>query len=160
MLLVATTLLLASTTFAAEDWTTPAEASDYQRTPRYAETVAYFERLDAASPAVTMIEMGRSAQGRAMQAVILASDGIATPEAARASGRPVILIQAAIHPGENEGKDVLMALARDLALGADAPLLEPVILVLVPIFAPVVQAAREAGIESLTFAVETAGATP
>lgn len=134
MLLAATTLLLASSALTADDWTTPAEASDYQRTPRYTETIAYFERLDAASPAVTMIGMGRSAQGRAMQAVVLASDGIATPEAARASGKPVILIQAAIHPGENEGKDVLMALARDLALGADAPLLEPVILVLVPIF--------------------------
>jgi murein tripeptide amidase MpaA len=134
MLLAATTLLLATSVCTSDDWTTPAEASDYQRTPRYAETMAYFERLDAASPAVTLIEMGRSAQGRAMQAVILASEGISTPEAARATGKPVILIQAAIHPGENEGKDALMALARDLALGGDAPLLEPVILVLVPIF--------------------------
>lgn len=133
-MLLAASLLLATSTLTAEDWTTPAEASDYQRTPRYAETMAYFERLDGASPVVTMIEMGRSAQGRAINAVILASDGMATPEAARASGKPIILIQAAIHPGENEGKDVLMALARDLALGADAPLLEPVILVLVPIF--------------------------
>lgn len=116
------------------DWTTPAEASDYARTPRYAETMAWFERLDAASPALTMSAFGRSPQGRALNAVVLSSDGIATPEAARASGKPVILVQAGIHAGEIEGKDALMALSRELLFGTDRALLEPVILVLVPIF--------------------------
>jgi len=139
MLLRALTLSLAyvlSTPIAAADadWTTPAEASDYTRTPRYAQTMDWFQRLDAASPALTMFAFGRSPQGRALNALVLASDGIATPEAARASGKPVILVQAGIHAGEIEGKDALMALSRELLFGADRAWLESVVLVLMPIF--------------------------
>jgi murein tripeptide amidase MpaA len=127
--------LLSAPILAADtDWTTPAEASDYARTPRYAETMAWFQRMDTASPALTMSVFGRSPQGRALNAVVLSSDGIATPEAARASGKPVILVQAGIHAGEIEGKDALMVLSRELLFGADRALLEPVTLVLVPIF--------------------------
>ena len=126
---------LAPAVLAADDWSTPAEASGYARTPRYAETMAYFERLDAASDKVTMLAFGTSPQGRAMQAVIVSSEGVATPEAAQATGKPVVFIQAAIHPGENEGKDVLMALVRDLAIsGKHAELVDEAVLVLVPIF--------------------------
>jgi hypothetical protein len=128
-------LLIAASATASPDWVTPAEASDFTRTPRLAETRAWFERLDAASPQLRVFDFGTSAQGRPMQALVLASGGEVSPEAARASGKPVLLIQAAIHPGENEGKDALMALARDLTIsGKHAELLEPVVLVLVPIF--------------------------
>jgi len=120
---------------AADDWATPAEASGFTRTPRYAETMAYFERLDAASPQVVTADFGTTPQGRAMKAVIVSADGVATPEAAHATGKPVVFIQAAIHPGENEGKDVLMALVRDLTVsGKHADLVDEAVLVLVPIF--------------------------
>lgn len=120
---------------APDDWTTPAEASGYTRTPRYAETMAYFERLDAASAQVVMVDVGLSAQGRAMKAVIVSAEGLSTPEAAHASGKPVVFIQAAIHPGENEGKDTLMALVRDLTVGGThADLVDEAVLVLLPIF--------------------------
>lgn len=117
------------------DWATPAEASDFARTPRYAETMAYFARLDAASPQVAMLDFGTTPQGRAMKAVIVSEAGVSTPEAAHATGKPVVFIQAAIHPGENEGKDVLMALVRDLTVsGKHADLVDEAVLVLVPIF--------------------------
>jgi murein tripeptide amidase MpaA len=120
---------------AAPEWATPAEASGYTQTPRYAETMAYFERLDAASDQVAMLEFGTSPQGRAMRAVIVSEEGVTTPEAAHATGKPVVFIQAAIHPGENEGKDVLMALVRDLTVsGKHAALIDHAVLVLVPIF--------------------------
>jgi hypothetical protein len=116
-------------------WVTPAEASDYRRTPRYAETMDWFARLDAASDQLAMEDFGRSPQGRALKVVVLAAGGEFTPEAAHASGKPIIFIQAGIHPGENEGKDALMALSRELTVGGrDAALLQQVILVLVPIF--------------------------
>lgn len=117
------------------DWATPAEASDYTRTPRLAETMAYFERLDAASEQVALVDFGTSPQGRTMTAVIVSSDGIDTPAEAEATGKPIVFIQAAIHPGENEGKDVLMALVRDLTVSdKHADLLDAAVLVLVPVF--------------------------
>jgi len=133
LLLAAANLPFADQSADGADWRTPAEVSEYTRTPRYAQTMAWFERLDAASTQVSMTDFGRSPQGRAMKVVVLAN-GEHTPQAAQASGKPVIFIQAAIHPGENEGKDALMALARDLSIGANANLLENLVLVLVPIF--------------------------
>ena len=119
----------------AHDWATPAEASDYTRTPRYAETMAYFARLDEASPQVVMQRFGTSPEGRALHAVIVSAEGVATPEAAHATGKPIVFVQAAIHPGEHEGKDVLMALVRDLTVsGKHADLVDKAVLVLVPIF--------------------------
>jgi murein tripeptide amidase MpaA len=120
---------------ASEPWATLAETSGYTRTPRYAETMAFFERLDAASDQVVMQRFGTSAEGRAMNVVIVSAEGVSTPEAAQATGKPVVFIQAAIHPGENEGKDVLMALVRDLTVsGKHADLVDVAVLVLVPIF--------------------------
>lgn len=116
-------------------WQTPAEQSEFTRTPRYEETMAWFERLDASSDQVQMAPFGISPQGRTLRTVVLASDGEFTPALAQASGKPIVLIQAAIHPGENEGKDALMALARDLTVAnVHRDLLKEVVLVLVPIF--------------------------
>lgn len=117
-------------------WATPAEASGYTRTPRYDETLAYFARLDLESADLRMQPFGMSPQGRPLQAVVIARGAdTLTPEAARASGKPVVLVQAAIHPGENEGKDALMAFARQLVIeGQHAQVLDEVVLVLVPIF--------------------------
>ena len=79
-------------------WQTPAEQSDFTRTPRYEETMAWFQRLDAASENAQMSQFGISPQGRALQSVVLASDGEFSPALAKASRKPIVLIQAAIHP--------------------------------------------------------------
>ena len=58
VLALALCLALASAAFAAtDDWATPAEASGFTRTPRYAETMAYFERLDAAQPVELRLQL-------------------------------------------------------------------------------------------------------
>ncbi len=117
------------------DWRTLAERSNFTQTPRYAETYDYFNRLDAASDRAQLIEFGTSPQGRKQFAFVIASGGEFTPGAAKASGKPVLLIQACIHAGENEGKDVLMALSREWLIEAkQKAALEAVILLLIPIF--------------------------
>jgi murein tripeptide amidase MpaA len=114
---------------------TPAEASGYTRTPRYTETMDWLRQVSEGHPWIRVQDFGTSAQGRALPLVVIASDGEFTPEAARASGKEILLIQAAIHPGENEGKDVLMALVRDLAVhGRHRAELDRLILLLIPIF--------------------------
>ncbi len=127
---------LLTLTVPAEDWRTPAEASKFTRTPSYQETRDYFEKLKAAHPtSIAINDFGVSPEGRALFNVVIASEGGLTPAAAKASGKPVLLIQACIHPGENEGKDALMALARDwLVDGTQAKAREKVVLLLVPIF--------------------------
>lgn len=116
-------------------WATPAEASGLTATPRYDETVAWLRRLVDASPDLDMQSLGTSPEGRELWAVIAARDIEFTPDALRASGKPLLFAQAGIHPGEIDGKDAGMMLLRDMTvLGTRSELLDAVNLVFVPIF--------------------------
>ena len=118
------------------DWITPAERSGFRTTPSYAETKAYLERLAAAAPeTIRLTRFGVSPEGRDLMLVVAAKDGEFTPEAARASGKEIVLVQAGIHAGEIEGKDAGLMLLRDLSVGGKhAKLLDHAILVWLPIF--------------------------
>ena len=52
----------------------------------------------------------------------------------RASGRPVVYVQANIHGGEVEGKEALQMLLRDLLLDARPNVLDSIVLVAVPLY--------------------------
>jgi hypothetical protein len=131
--------LLAAAPFALhakENWTTPAEASGFRTTPSYADTLAYLQRVvDASHGQVSMQPFGTTPEGRPMMAVVAAKDGDMTPEKARAAGKPVVLLQAGIHPGEIEGKDAGLMLLRDFAVtGKLAHLLDHAVLVFIPVY--------------------------
>jgi alpha-galactosidase len=59
---------------------------------------------------------GVSPQGRALSLVIVSKDHAFTPEAARRTGKPIMLVQNSIHAGEVDGTDASMALVRDMAV--------------------------------------------
>lgn len=112
-----------------DPWITPAEKTGFTATPSNAETRAYIDRLAAASPLIRVETFGRTPQGRDMIVVIASKDAAALDPA-----KPVLLVQAGIHPGEIDGKDAGLMLLRDIALhGGDAPL-DRVNLLFVPIF--------------------------
>ena len=120
----------------AQDWRTPAEASDYRTTPDYAETVAYLERVAAAAPGQVKIEnFGKTGEGRDLKIVIASKDGVFDPAAIHASGRAILLVQNSIHAGEMDGKDSCLALLRDLIQNKDrAKLLDHVVFVFIPVY--------------------------
>ena len=106
-------------------WITPAERAGFTATPRYDETLAWLERLDAASPLISIETFGRTGQGRDMLMVRASKGG---------TGKPVVLVQAGIHAGEIDGKDAGLMLLRDIALRGKDALLDQVDLVFVPIY--------------------------
>ena len=120
----------------AADWTTPAEAAQFRTTPSYADTLAYLQRLQQAAPGMIQLEtFGTTPQGRPMTVVIASADGTFTPESARAAHKPVVLVQAGIHPGEIEGKDAGLMLLRDIAITHKYPhVLDHLVLVYIPVF--------------------------
>src|SRR5262245_43062673 len=123
-----------TTSFVAS-WRTPSERSGYKTTPNYQETMAYCDRLAGASPWVRVTYYGTSGQGRRLPLMIVSKDRAFTPEAARATGKPVILIQNGIHSGEIEGKDASLELVRDrCVLKRREKLLDQAILLILPIF--------------------------
>lgn len=135
-LLLSALLGAAAVTAHAADWTTPAEAAHFRTTPSYTDTLAYLQKLAAAAPGKLKVEsFGTSPQGRPLTVVIASGDGTFTPEAARKAGKPIVLLQAGIHPGEIEGKDAGLMLLRDYAVAGKLPhLLDKVVLVYIPVF--------------------------
>ncbi|MDF9829649.1 M14 family metallopeptidase [Parabacteroides sp. PF5-6] len=110
------------------------EKNDYNRTPSYAETVAYCKLLDQHSPLIHYTTIGRSPQGREIPLLIVDKDGLTSPEKIRAKGRVIVLAEACIHAGEPDGKDAGLMFIRDLALyGQHEGLLDDVSFLFIPI---------------------------
>lgn len=114
---------------ASDPWVTAFEADpDHDFSPDYADTRAWFDRLDAASDLIRIEQFGVSPEGRPIYAVIASKDG-----ATFDPSKPVLLAQAGIHPGEIDGKDAGMMLLRDIAFYGKDDLLDRVNLILIPI---------------------------
>ncbi len=125
------------TTFAkdASAWLTRFERSGGVETARYQESMEYFSRLAQSSSAAQWLEFGVSPEGRSLKMLVISQDRCFTPEKARVAGKPVVLIQGCIHPGESEGNDASMLIARDLLVAErHAELMDHLILLFVPIF--------------------------
>ena len=114
---------------ASDPWVTAFEAdAAHDFSPSYADTRAWFDRLDAASDLIRIEPFGVSPEGRPIYAVIASKDG-----ATLDPKKPVLLAQAGIHPGEIDGKDAGMMLLRDMAFYGKDGLLDRANLILIPI---------------------------
>ena len=114
---------------ASDPWATDFERDpELNFSPDYAATRAWFDRLDASSHLIRIEQFGTSPEGRPIYAVIASKDGATFDPA-----KPVLLVQAGIHPGEIDGKDAGMMLLRDIAHYGKAHLLDEVNLILIPI---------------------------
>jgi hypothetical protein len=118
-----------------DTWRTHAERTAHVATGRYAEAVDFCRRLAATSPYAHYTTFGVSGEGRELPLLILSTERAFTPEAARRSPRPLLLVQNCIHAGECEGKDACLELARDmLVCGQHLELLRGVNVLILPIF--------------------------
>lgn len=117
-------------------WRTPFEAGDGNTTATYAECLAYYQKLAAAYPAhLHLAEAGPTDAGLPLHEVVLSTDGDADPASTRRKNRRVLFIQNGIHPGEPEGIDASLMLARDLLQNkALLKLLADVTVVIVPVY--------------------------
>jgi hypothetical protein len=126
--------LAASTAASPKDLLTLAERTNYAETARYRDSRMLSERMAERSPWLRVVTFGKTTQGRDLFAVVASKDRAFTPEAARATGKPVILLQSCIHPGEVDGKEASEMLLRDVAITKRyAAWLDKVILVNIPI---------------------------
>ncbi|RAW02925.1 M14 family metallopeptidase [Pseudochryseolinea flava] len=114
---------------ANDAWITPTETSNFQNTPSHEETIAWLEKLCAASEVLDLTTVGHSANGRKIVLVIASTD----PTSVKTSSKPNVFVQAGIHAGEIDGKDAGMMLLRDIAFGKKRDLLKNVNFLFIPI---------------------------
>lgn len=89
-----------------------------------------------ASPLVHRESFGRSEEGRELTLLVIADPPVTTPAEARKRGRPVVLVQAALHAGEADGMDAVLMLARRMTDGDLKPLTRQLVVLIVPVGNP------------------------
>jgi len=118
---------LAPLTF-ADELQTVAEKSNYTATSRHADVTAFCDALVKRSPLVRCTTFATTTEERKLPLLILSDPPVATPQDAK--DKPVVLTFANIHAGEVDGKEAVLALARDLT--TEKELLKKVVVLIVP----------------------------
>lgn len=108
---------------------------DSNTTATYFETIAFYEALAAQSDQVALRTWGTTDAGYPLHTVIFSKNGTFDPEAIRESGKLILFVNNAIHPGEPCGVEASMLLFRDIATNEKlAAELDEVVVVAVPFY--------------------------
>ena len=111
---------------------TPYELSDKKETTTYDQAIDYYKMLDETYPQAKLLTAGLTDFGKPLHLLVLSKDKVFDPLKIRAANKRVLLINNGIHPGEPEGIDASMMLARDLLKGNRLP--ENVVICIIPIY--------------------------
>jgi Zinc carboxypeptidase len=114
--------------------TTRPERTGFRETSSYSDVLQFLDSLTLASRDLRLGTLATSPEGRAVPYAVAARPLPASPTEAHRSGKPIVYVQANIHAGEVEGKEAAQMLLRDLTRGSLRPLLDSLILLVVPIF--------------------------
>ena len=96
--------------------------------------LAFLDSLQRRGAGVRVGTLATSVEGRRVPWVVASRPLVGGPGEAHRTGKPVVWLQANIHAGEVEGKEAAQMLLRDLTLGPLRPLLDSLVLVVVPIY--------------------------
>ncbi|MGE0130054.1 MAG: M14 family metallopeptidase [Blastocatellales bacterium] len=111
-----------------------AELTNYEETSRYEDVMRFIGELQKRTDKLRVESFGKTEEGRDLPLMIFADPPISQPREARASGKPVIFIQANIHAGEVEGKEAMLHLSRRISTGDLKTLLNSLIILIAPIY--------------------------
>ena len=109
---------------------TVAEKSGFTATAKHVDVIEFQNQLAKLSPIVTNREIGRTVNGRSMQATIIAEPAYEFGDAN--DSRLVVLLLGNIHSGECAGKEGLLMLLREVASTKNHPWLKDVVVVCLP----------------------------
>lgn len=90
-------------------------------TATYPEIISFYQKLAKLYPQMRLIDYGMTDIGKPLSLVVLSRDKVFDPTLIKKHDKRVLLINNGIHPGEPEGIDASMMLARDLLKGNKLP---------------------------------------
>lgn len=125
--------LLCAVPASAQPLQTVAEKSGYKETSRYADVIGFCEAIAKRGPVARLEYFGESQEKRKLPLLILSDPPVSSIREAKEAGKTVVLSFANIHAGEVDGKEAMLALARDLTDRKNHPLLKHLVILIVPI---------------------------
>ncbi|WP_443937115.1 M14 family metallopeptidase [Pedobacter sp. MW01-1-1] len=108
------------------------ERSNKTETTTYNEAISFYDTLAKNYPQSKLLHYGDTDFGKPLHVFVLSKDQIFDPAAIKKANKRVLLINNGIHPGEPEGIDASMMLARDLLKENAMP--SDVVICIIPIY--------------------------
>lgn len=128
-LLILSIFILPMNTFAQQ---TPYEKGNKNQTATYNEVIGFYQELAKSEPQARLLTYGNTDFGKPLHLLVLSKNKIFDPLEIRKKDLRILLINNGIHPGEPEGIDASMALARDLLKGNHLP--DHVVICIIPVY--------------------------
>lgn len=112
---------------------TPFESSKGTATATYAEAISFYDKLAKTYPKqAKLFTFGQTDFGKPLHLLVLSKNGQFDPKEVKKADQSVLLINNGIHPGEPEGIDASMLVARDLLQNNKIP--NNVVICIIPIY--------------------------
>lgn len=111
---------------------TPYELSNKNQTATYEQAIAYYKQLAKVSPQAKLLSYGTTDFGKPLHLLVLSKNKVFDPIELRKNNQRILLINNGIHPGEPEGIDASMMLARDLLKDNHLP--DNVVICIIPVY--------------------------
>jgi hypothetical protein len=122
-------LTLTMETFAQK---TPYELSNKNQTATYQQAIDFYKQLAKSSPQAKLLSYGTTDFGKPLNLLVLSKNKVFDPVQIRKNNQRILLINNGIHPGEPEGIDASMMLARDLLKDDHLP--DNVVICIIPVY--------------------------
>jgi hypothetical protein len=111
---------------------TPYELSNKLETATYPEVIQYYRALAKQFPQAKLIEYGPTDHGEPLHVLVLSKNKEFDRLKLQQQHKTILLINNGIHPGEPEGIDASMMLARNLLQKNDLP--DDVVICIIPLY--------------------------
>ncbi|MFM7931863.1 MAG: M14 family zinc carboxypeptidase, partial [Pirellula sp.] len=106
----------------------------YLATSRESDVLEFLEKLSVEHPLAKLVDVGTTHENRPLWTLVVSKEKANPLPLAKDDPRIVIVMIGGIHSGECDGKEALMALARDVLKGRNPDWLERCVLVFLPSF--------------------------
>lgn len=126
-------LLLLILTTKAECQQTTFEKSNGTETATYFEAIQFYKSLSDQSKKIKIVTKGETDAGYPLHLVMISNDQSFTPDKWHKEGKVVIMINNGIHPGEPDGIDASMMLARNI-IKNKITFPENVVIAIIPVY--------------------------
>jgi hypothetical protein len=111
---------------------TPYESSGKKETATYNQVIDHYKNLANSYPQAKLLSYGNTDFGKPLHLLVLSADKTFDPLIIRKNNKRILLINNGIHPGEPEGIDASMMLARDLLKANALP--KDVVICMIPVY--------------------------